>query len=74
MNNRFVMTAAALFRPMDRIRMRAGFYEGEEGTVIYSALMVRIKLDNKPESMEVGWNSLDNLTKPLTPYKYNRNR
>lgn len=74
MNSRFVMTAAALFRPKDRIRMRTGFYEGEEGIVIGSALMVHVKLDNKPEPMEVGWNSLDNLTKPLTPFKYNRNR
>ncbi len=72
--SRFVLTAAALFAPKDRVRMRIGFYEGEEGHVIYAGEMVQIKLDNIPQPLTVGWNSLDNLTKPLTPFKYNRNR
>lgn len=68
------MTAAALFRPEDRVRLRTGFFEGEEGIVIGSALMVHVKLDNQPQPIVVGWNSLDNLTKPLIPFKYNKNR
>jgi hypothetical protein len=74
MNSRFLMTAAALFRPEDRVRMRMGFYEGCEGVVIGSAMMVHIKLDHIPQPIEVGWNQIDNLTKPLTPFRYNKNR
>ena len=72
--NRYTLAAAALFKPTDRVRMRTGFYEDEEGVVIGSAMMVHIKLDNIPQAITVGWNQIDNLTKPLTPYKYSKNR
>lgn len=72
--SRFTLTAAALFAPKDRIRMRSGFYEGEEGYVVQAGEMVQVKLDHIPQPITVGWNSLDNLTKPLVPFKYNRNR
>lgn len=74
MEFRFVTTAGVLFHSKDRIRLRSGFYEGEEGYVVQAGSMVQVKLDNIPQPITVGWNSLDNLTKPLVPFKYSKNR
>ena len=73
-NTRFLPTAAALFKPSDRVRMRSGFYQDSEGFVVGVGLMVQVKLDHIPQPITVGWHQVDNLTLPLQPFKYNKNR
>lgn len=74
MSMKYLMTAAALYSPHDRVSIRTGFYEGEEGEVLYAGMMVHVKLDNIPQPIIYGWNQVNNITNPATPFKYNRNR
>lgn len=59
----FLTAAHFFFSKDDRVRIRSGFYQDEEGYIIQIGKAIQVKLDHLVFPITIHWEYLENLSK-----------